>query len=121
MVDALALAEAPKIRLGGADWAVPELAAKQIMRLVPALGRLEQLGRVKSGGFETLTEDEIKWIYDVAFIALTRAYPDLIREAFDDLPITIDEIVTAIPTIARQAGLRRKTPNAPGAAPAGEV
>lgn len=118
MVDALLLAEAPKIELGGMDWAVPELAAKQIMRLVPALGRLERLGRVKSGGFETLTEEEIKWIYDVAFIALSRAYPDLTRDSFDDLPIKIDEIVTAIPVIARQAGLRRKS--AAETNPAGE-
>ena len=109
MVDALTLADAPKIVLGGADWSIPELAAKQIMRLVPALGKLEGVGRAKSGGFESLTEEEIKWIYDVAFIALNRAYPDLTRETFDDLPIKIDEIVTSIPTIARQAGLRRKS------------
>jgi hypothetical protein len=121
MVDALTLAEAPKIRLGGCDWAVPELAAKQIMRLVPALGRLERLGRAKAGGFETLTEEEIKWIYDVAFIALTRAYPDLARESFDDLPIRIDEIVAAMPVIARQAGLKRRSEPESEAAPAGEA
>lgn len=102
MAAPLDLTDAPKVSLGGKDWAIPELAVKQIMRLIPAMGRLQKIGAT---GFDALAEEEVARIYDVAFIGLSRAYPDLTRELFDELPIKIHEIMAAIPTIARQAGL----------------
>lgn len=115
MIDALERSEAPHVRLAGRDWAIPDLAVKQIMRLVPALARLDELAREAGGPGVVASEEQIRRIYDVAYIALTRAYPELTREAFDDLPIRIDEIVAALPVIARQAGLEPRQPIQGGA------
>ena len=41
----------------------------------------------------------------IVFTALTRATPDLTREAFDDMAIDTFELIAAVRTIALQAGL----------------
>jgi hypothetical protein len=42
---------------------------------------------------------------DIVFCALTRAHPDLTREAFDNMPIDTAELFAAMGVIAHQSGL----------------
>ena len=51
--------------------------------------------------------------FDIAYIAMTKAMPDLTREAFDALEPTLTEVIQALPVIAKQAGLMgKKKPDA---------
>ncbi len=115
---AAAAVEAPRvplIDLGGRVWVIPMLAARQNRTVVPALlevvpkiikaredggGDLQQLARF----LDTQTYD---LLLDLTYTALTSAEPTLTREAFDDLPIDTLDLIGAVNTIARQAGLLR--------------
>lgn len=98
-MDQVELSEAPQITLGKKLWRVPELAARQNMRIVPKIMAAQKTD------FGSLTEDGIKIFYDIGFIALTRANPELTREQFDELPVGLNELLAALPIIARQAGM----------------
>jgi len=111
MASPLNIDQSPMVLLGGRDWPVPELAVRQIMRLVPLMGRLYKAGAASAG---ILDEEEIGWLYEIAYVALTRAHPDLSRQAFDEMPIRLHEIMSSLPVIARQAGLEFKEGGAAG-------
>ena len=103
----------PTIDLAGRSWVIPMLAGRQNRVVVPALldvvpkiihareqggGDLVQLGRF----LDTETYDKL---LDLTFAAITRGDPSLTREAFDDMPIDTLDLIGAVTTIARQAGL----------------
>jgi hypothetical protein len=118
-------ARTPTITIAGKEWPVPQLAPRQNRIVVPALldvlpkiaqaqarikgsnegGSLARLGsHLDTACYDRLT--------DIAFHALTRAHPDLKREAFDDMPVDTAELYSALSTIAHQAGLLRQTKSA---------
>lgn len=112
---------APSVALGGQRWPVPTLAARQnrvidplILSLLPVFSAwqadktlsLSKLGAVQ---YEALLE--------IAFQAIRRAHPELTREQFLDLPVTLPELVAAFPVIARQTGVFERA--SPGEDPAG--
>lgn len=99
-MDNVELSEAPKIMLGKKQWPVPEMAARQLIHLVPAMMRASKIA------FDDLSEEDMRLLYDVTYIALTRAHPNLTREEFENLPVTFDQLVVAIPIIAKQAGMQ---------------
>lgn len=106
------------IVLAGQEWPVPTLAPKQNRIVVPGLlevipkiirarneapeaSGLAQLARY----LDTETYDQLA---EIIHTALSRAHPDLTRAAFDDLPIDTSELIGALNTIARAAGLYRE-------------
>lgn len=98
-MDQVELAEAPSITLGKKPWKVLELSTRQMIRIVPAMSRLDKID------FKIITEDQLETLYGIAFVAISRAQPQLTKDQFDDLPITVQEMMAALPVIARQAGL----------------
>ena len=46
-------------------------------------------------------------LLDIVFAALTRAHPQLDRDAFEGWPIPTFELIEAVPTIAKQTGFLR--------------
>jgi hypothetical protein len=58
-------------------------------------------------------------LQEIAFQAILRAHPELTREQFLDLPVTLPELLTAFSTIAQQTGVFRRA--APGEAEAGSA
>lgn len=109
------MSEPKTVTLDGRSWNIPELSVRQIIKIVPSINIIRRL----AGG--NITEAELSALYGVAFIALTKGYPELTREQFDDMHITIQEIAAAMPTIADQAGLewkKRPEGEASGEAPA---
>ncbi|MGH6889803.1 MAG: hypothetical protein ACREHF_11520 [Rhizomicrobium sp.] len=118
------MTDVPTIRLAGRDWPVPALAPRQNRLVVPALFELvpkilrardEAAGTGETGHFAGLAGYLDTRAYDrlteIAFLALTRAHPDLSRTEFDDMPIDTLELIAAVRTIAAQAGLlRRESP-----------
>src|SRR5215469_16216778 len=115
-------AVAPMICLAGREWPVPRLAPKQNRIIVPLLLRL--IPRILKAREEAFAarENDLAYLgrfideatYDelatAAFAALTRAHPDLKRTEFDDMAIETLELLGAVSTIARQAGLLRPAP-----------
>src|SRR5689334_5779654 len=85
----------PAITLAGKAWRVPLLAPRQNRIVVPALLRLG-----------TGNEMHYGLLLDIAFAALTRAYPGIVRDEFEDWPIAAHELLAALPVIARQTGFR---------------
>ena len=47
-------------------------------------------------------------IAEIVWQGLRRAYPELTREEFFDLPITVEELVAALSVVMQQAGGRKR-------------
>lgn len=94
----------PEIVIAGRRWQVPLFAPRQNRIVAPAL--------TEPG---TDVGDRYERLLDIAFAALSRARPEIVRDEFEDWPITLDELVDALPVIARQTGLfeRRAGPVRP--------
>ena len=103
-MDALEISAAPTIEVGREKWPVPELGARQI-RLIA--GKLALLPR---RGASVVTGDAVDALYDVVYIAMTRANPALTRDAFDDMPITVAQLNQAMPVIMMQCGFAWAAP-----------
>jgi hypothetical protein len=86
----------PTVVLAERVWPIPELAPRQNRIILPLL---------------VYSKD---WDYgvlaDVAFVALTRAHPNLTKAEFDGLPIPQSELVEALPVIKDQTGFFHKNP-----------
>ncbi|HEY1615130.1 MAG TPA: hypothetical protein VGF97_15705 [Rhizomicrobium sp.] len=108
-------ADTPTIALAGRDWPVPRLTPRQNRVIVPILldliprvvqaraqdgGDLAQLARF----LDAATYDQL---VTVAHLALTRAHAALTRDEFEEMPVETLELVMALGTIAKQAGLVR--------------
>lgn len=111
--------EDPVIILSGKSWPVPRLAPRQNRVVVPIL--LQLIPRIVKAREEAVAaeQNDLAWLgrfvdeptYDqlvtIAYVALTRAHPELARTAFDDMAIETLELIGAVFVIARQAGLWR--------------
>jgi hypothetical protein len=104
-------AGAPVVTLAGREWFVPVLAMRQARVVVPALMRLMPvLQEMQSGqpqAMARLSEENYDAIIAVVHAALTRAYPELSREMFLDLPASTPELVAALGVVTRQTGFFR--------------
>lgn len=101
---------APVVRLAGREWFVPVLALRQtrvvapaFMRLLPTLSALQNAAGGDVGA--VLETRHLDALMEAVHAALTRAYPDLSLDAFLDLEASLNELVAAVPVIAKQTGL----------------
>ena len=108
---------APLVTLAGREWFVPVLAIRQARVVVPGLMRLMPVLQAMQTGdaaaMAQLSEANFDAIVGVVHAALTRAYPDLSREEFLDLPASTPELVAALTVVTRQTGFF-KPGDAPG-------
>lgn len=94
----------PKVALGGKEFAVPPFRFRDLVKYLPKLRRVGQID------FTKIEEPDLMLLGDVMFDAINRPDPDggtapsLTREQFDDLPITLKQIIAAIPAVLVQAG-----------------
>jgi hypothetical protein len=105
------LAAARTVRLAGRDFYVAPLSLRQILAIADHVPKLSGIGVDKLSG-ERLTP-----LAEVLWQGLRRANPRLSRDEFFDLPITITELVAALPVVIEQAG-GRKVDAAAGELPA---
>lgn len=87
----------PIIVIAGRHWRVPLFAPRQNRIVVPAL--------LEPG---TGAGDRYERLLDIAFAALSRAQPEIVRGDFEEWPIAAHELVDALPVIATQTGLLEK-------------
>src|ERR1017187_6057755 len=119
-----------QLRLAGRDWPVPILSIKQNRIVVPAvLGFMPIIARVGAAvanqgtdplwftGIKLTTAD-FDLMCDAVYTALTKGTPGLARSEFDNLEITVEELLTALPIVAKQTGMLKQREGDP---PAGEA
>ena len=97
----LDLSAARSVRLGGREWTVAPLSLRQILAVADHVPKLSGITA------ETMSGERLAPLAEVLWHGLRRAYPQLTREEFYDLPITIAELVTALPVVIEQAGGRK--------------
>lgn len=100
---------APRITLGGKEWPVPQLVARQnkiidplIISLLPVFTQWET---DKAGALTKLGAKEYDSLIEIAFQAIRKASPEITRDQFLDLPITLPELIGAFSVIAQQTGV----------------
>lgn len=106
----------PTMKLAGKEWPVPPLAIKQLRIIVPAS---TVIGELRKG--QGVSKTQMDAILNVVHTALTRAHPGFPVDEFEEMDITLPELMEAVPTILEATGMRReaKEGTAPGEAPAG--
>ena len=95
------LAAARVVRLAGRDFYVAPLSLRQILAIADHVPKLSGLSA------ENLSGERLTPLAEVLWHGLRRAHPKLAREEFFDLPITIAELVAALPVVIEQAGGKR--------------
>ena len=92
------LAAARRVRLGGSDFWIAPLSLRQILAIADYVPKLAGIGA------ENMSGERLAPLAEVLWHGLRRAHPKLTREEFFDLPITIAELVAALPVVIEQAG-----------------
>ena len=99
--ESIDLTTARQVRLGSQDFYVAPLSLRQILAIADHVPKLSGIG------MDNLSGERLKPLAEVLWHGLRRAHPRLTRDEFFDLPITIAELVIALPTVIEQAGGRR--------------
>lgn len=89
-----------RVTLGGTAWTLADLAPRQYRKVIPALIGLGTLATVAD-----LDEGRIDRLVEAYYWALTRAQPTLTREQWDEVPVSVIEMIEALPVLAEKAGL----------------
>ncbi|HXN32444.1 MAG TPA: hypothetical protein VN894_11300 [Polyangiaceae bacterium] len=92
-----------RITLAGVEWPVPKLAIKQNAQIFPLV-----MAYLKNPQAALSTFEGIQGLSTMAFVALQRAHESLTRAEFDNMTITVDELVGAFQVVIAQSGLRTK-------------
>jgi hypothetical protein len=95
------LETARTVRLGRREFHVAPLSLRQILAIADYVPKLSLIGA------DTLSGERLFPLAEVLWHGLRRAHPKLTREEFFDLPITIADLVAALPVVIEQAGGRR--------------
>jgi len=90
----------PQVTLAGVNYDVKPLVWKQLRTVIPAFGRLRALSRTG------MTAEAMDDLALVVFTAVAPVSPGLTYDAFTDLPISQNEMLTALPVIATQSGMK---------------
>lgn len=99
--ESIDLATARVVRLAGHDFHVAPLSLRQILAIADYVPKLSAIGS------ENLSGERLAPLAEVLWHGLRRAHPKLTRDEFFDLPITIAELVAALPVVIEQAGGRK--------------
>jgi hypothetical protein len=89
------------VRLGGHDFYIAPLSLRQVLAIADFVPKLSGLTA------ENLSGERLSPLAEVLWHGLRRAHPGLTRDEFFDLPVTIAELVAALPAVIEQAGGRR--------------
>jgi hypothetical protein len=104
--ESLDLKDARRIMLGGVEFFIAPLSIRQIMAIA------DQVPKVIGLSAANLSSERIAPLADVVWHGLRRVHPNLTREEFLDLPMTIAELLAALPVVIEQGG--GKTVKNPG-------
>ena len=102
-----------KIILGGKEFTVPLLVAKENRIIDPLILRLLPLFSTwqsdRTSALAHIGEYEYTALQDIAFVAIRREQPGITKDIFLDMPVTLFELISAFSIIAQQTGIFQKT------------
>ncbi len=96
--ESLDLSAARTVRLAGRDFYVLPLSLRQIIAMADHVPKLSGITA------ENLSGERLMPVCEVVWDGLRRAHPKLTKDEFLDLPITMAELVAAVPVVIEQAG-----------------
>lgn len=96
------LAMACTVRLADRDFSIAPLSLRQVLAVA------DQLPKMVGLTAENVSGERLAPIAEIVWQGLRRAYPQLTREEFFDLPITVAELVAALSVVMQQAGARKR-------------
>lgn len=91
--------EIPKINLGRREFPIPEIPWRVTKRLMPLMSKCSKIDATN------ISNEVMDAIGEVMWLAVSLGSPSLKREDFENLPMKLNEMIMAIPTIIRQADL----------------
>lgn len=105
-------ADCRRIKLGGVDYFVPRLALREILAVMP-------LGKPASDAISASIAEGVDFerfapVIEIIRLGLKRGYAMTTDELLDQ-PITVAEMIAAVPVIFKQAGARDDEPGEAGA------
>ena len=100
--ESIDLATARTVRLADRDFSIAPLSLRQILAVA------DQLPKMAGLTAENVSGERLTPIAEIVWQGLRRAYPQLTREEFFDLPITVAELVAALSVVMQQAGARKR-------------
>lgn len=89
------------VQLAGRTFYIAPLSLRQVLAIADYVPKLSGITA------DNLSGERLSPLAEVLWHGLRRAHPGLTREEFFDLPITIAELVAALPVVIEQAGGRR--------------
>jgi hypothetical protein len=92
----------PTITLAGQKWPVPKLAIKQLAEVVPLI--VDERGAMRRPRFDAAG---VRDMTTVAYWAIERGHKGLTREQFDEMPISMDELLEAFAFVGLHTGALR--------------
>jgi hypothetical protein len=107
------------ISLGGKDWEIPQLAVKQnriVDPLIISLLPVFSTWTTDKNSITKIGKEQYDALLTIAYTAITRAKPDFKLAEFEELPVTLPELIFAFTVIAQQTGVFAR--GTPGEAPA---
>ena len=102
--DADAACDKPRckeIKLGGRDFYVAPLPLRRILAIAEVMPKLSGLTA------QTINKDSLDAVIDLVHAGLAKAHPNLTRDELLDLPVTLTELIDAVPVVIEQAGGRK--------------
>ena len=100
------MAGARTVHLAGRGFTVLPLSLRQILAIADFVPKLSSISA------DTLSGERLAPLAEVLWHGLRRAHPAMTRDEFFDLPITIAELVAALPVVIEQAGGKKADPAA---------
>jgi hypothetical protein len=97
------------VSLGGRHWVLPHLPFRAIKRIQPALFQVySELGgaAISAASVAQLSEAQLDRLAEAVYLAIACVDPALTREAFVDLPFSVNELMHSFPAVASAVGLR---------------
>jgi|GEM_PF-4904620 len=109
------MTDIPSVRLADRDWPIPLLGITQnrvvtpaIMKLLPELGRIfAAVSAAQDGGTVPhleITEETFDLMANAVYAAMTRGTPGLARAEFENLPISVFDLIAALQVVIQQSG-----------------
>jgi hypothetical protein len=101
--DGVGPAHVRRVQLAGREFTIAPLSLRQTIAIAT------HLPKVNTVTAENLSGESLTPLAEIVWQGVRRAHPKLGHDEFFDLPITIAELIEAVPVVIDQAGGGRKS------------